>query len=51
VKLSNRVSEVFELDSETGEYARVMWHANPDPRKLRLRIAPGGARLFLLRTN
>ena len=51
VKLSNRVSQVFELNSETGEYVRVMWHANPDPRKLRLNIAPGGARLFLLRTD
>jgi hypothetical protein len=44
--LSKSISEVFELDSETGTLAPVAQQGT-----LQLTIAPGRARLFLLRTN
>ena len=44
--LSGSVRKVLELDSQTGTFASVAQQGT-----LKLRIAPGGARLYLLRTS
>jgi hypothetical protein len=44
--LSNSISEVLELNSKTGTFAPVAQQGT-----LQLTIVPGGARLYLLRTN
>ena len=44
LRLSGSVKVVYELDTKTGRYRKVS-------RKLRPKIVPGGARLYLLRTG
>ena len=46
ITLSDSVRKVFKLDSQTGTFASVAQQGT-----LKLRIAPGGARLYLLRTS
>jgi hypothetical protein len=46
ITLSGSVRKVLELDSQTGTFASVAQQGT-----LKLRIAPGGARLYLLRTS
>ena len=46
ITLSGSVRKVFKLDSQTGTFASVAQQGT-----LKLRIAPGGARLYLLRTS
>ena len=46
ITLSGSVRRVFKLDSQTGTFASVAQQGT-----LKLRIAPGGARLYLLRTS
>jgi hypothetical protein len=46
LKLSDSVSEVLELDSQTGTFVPVAQQGS-----ILLSIAPGGARLYLLRNN
>jgi hypothetical protein len=46
LSLSGSVRKVFKLDSQTGTFASVAQQGT-----LELRIAPGGAQLYLLRTS
>ena len=46
LKLSDSVSEVLELDIQSGKFVPVTQQGS-----IRLSIAPGGARLYLLRNN
>ncbi len=48
--LSDLVSEVSEVNSETGEFQPVALTGTP-PRNLVVKIAPGRARLYLLQTS
>lgn len=50
LKFSGSVKRVFKLDPTTGRFVRARLQGSP-PRNLPLRIAPGAARLYLLRTG
>lgn len=50
LKFSGSVKRVFELDPTTGRFTRVRLQGSP-PRNLPLRMAPGAAQLYLLRTG
>jgi hypothetical protein len=49
LKLAARLNRVYEVDRATGDYARVRLRGDPS-RYLRVRLAPGAARLYLLRS-
>lgn len=50
LKVSKRVRRVFRLDIGTGRYVRVALRGTPK-RELPVRLGPGGARLYMLRTG